>query len=272
VSVTYRYEQPGRPNFFVIDKTSLKVVKKAQIEAPSTLIVEGSQLLACDCLENKQGCKAVNPVAAKAVDAPDKICVRAGEKRDCSVVDFQSDQAGTGRFVASTKDYVVARASWDKDAPYLFYPRVPDGKPMSVQLSPHDLLDWPIAITGNEILVSERIREDEIFKLVSVPTGVTKTLFGLPTSPNVRMSVLLLHNQTLFVGLGRDLLIFDIKSNTLQRYIKNLIPAELKSGREKFDNFRIGRLMIYRGRLIALTLYGENSRIVPLSSLLVTDK
>jgi len=174
-------------------------------------------------------------------------------------------------FNSQSDRLLVARSSGDKDTPYIFYPRVPDSKPISVQLSPHDLPDRPISITGNEILVPEGTREDQIFKLVSAPTGVTKTLFGLPTNPS-RMPVPLLHNQTVFVGLGRDLLIFDIKSNLLQRYIKNFIPAAFKDNGNGLDMNSIGRLTINRERLIALTAYGENCQIVPLSSLVVADR
>jgi uncharacterized protein len=265
VSVGYRYEQPGRPNFFVIDKTSLNVVKKALIEAPSTLIFDSGQLLACDCFRNEQGCKAVNPVTTEVVDLPDKICVQAGARGAKTVVRFPIDLAERVRPVVLTRDYLV-HSGYKQ---YTFYPRVNDSKPISVTLKPPNILDGSIGSWGNGILVSEGTRGGILVKMVRVPTGATETLFGLPTSPNVRMSVFLLHNQTLFVGLGRDLLIFDIKSNTLQRYIKNLIPAELKSDRKEFDRYRIDRLMIDQGHLIALTFSGEDSRIVPLSSLVV---
>ena len=269
-SVEYRYEQAGRPNFFMIDKASLNILKKAQVEDPSTLIVESGQLLSCK--KHEQGCKMLDPVTTKTVDAPDKVCVIGGERGDNTVARFPSDQAESSLFVALTKDYLVGHASWPKGTHYIFYPRVPDSKPISVQLSPPDLLDRPISISGNEILVFEGTRKGQLIKLVSVPTGVTKTLFGLPSYDRSRIPVPLLHNRTLFVALGRDLLIFDIKNNLLQRYIKNFIPAAFKDNGNGLDMNRINRLMIDRERLIALTSYGENSQIVPLSSLVVADR
>ncbi len=283
VSVEYAYEsqdeettepEQGRPDFFVIDKASLKILKKAQIAAPSTLIFENDQLFACDCdcdFTHEQSCMVVDPVTAHPVDAPDKICIVAGEADDNMVVRLPNDRAESCRFVAKTKDYLVAHSSEGMDAPYFFYPRALDGKPISIRLSPHDLLYRPSSISGNSILVFESTRTDRIFKLVSVPSGAIKTLFGLPTSPS-RIPAPLLHDQTLFVGLGRDLLIFDMRTNRLQRYIKNFLTAAFTDNGHGVDVNRIGRLMIDRGRLMAFPQYGINCQVVPLSGLVGADR
>jgi len=111
--------ETGRPNFFIIDKASLKILKKAQIGAPLTLIVENGQLLACyGDFENERGCKVVDPVTTKAVDVPDKICVKAGEGGDCTVVHFPSDRAESRRFVALTKDYLGACRTYPDRPPF----------------------------------------------------------------------------------------------------------------------------------------------------------
>jgi uncharacterized protein len=273
VAIGYDNEQSDRPDFLIIDKASLKILKKAQIGAPSTLVVESGQLLACDCDPvHQQRCVLIDRVTAKTVEIPDKVCIEAGNYGDCTVVHLPSGRADNARLIAFTKDYLVAHRH--THAPYMFYPRAPDGKPISVQLSPHDLLDRPIATSGNEILISEGTRENQIFKLVSVPTGVIKTLFGLLTS--VSRSPIphpLLHDKTLFVGLGRDLIVFDIKNSVLKRYVKDLIPAGLKDKGHGLATNCIEGLMIDQGRLIALTSRGENCQIVPLSSLVaLTDR
>jgi hypothetical protein len=271
VSVEYRYPQTGRPNFFIIDKTSLKILKKTQVKTQSTLIFENGRLMACDCFPiYDQSCQILNPVTFKTRDAPNKVCITTGGKDNNAVVPIQSNQSGN-RFIALTNDYLVAHNYVPKNAPYLFYPRATNSKPISVQLSFDDPLNRPISVSGNSLLISEGSHKGQLLKIVSLPTGATKTLFGLQTSHS-RNLIPLLYNQTLFVGFGHDLIIFDTKNNRLKRYIKNFIPAGFKDNGNGLDINRIDRLMIDRNRLIAITFYGENSQIVPLSDFIDVEK
>jgi hypothetical protein len=137
---------------------------------------------------------------------------------------------------------------------------------VSVQLPDGASLDWPTSISGNAILITEPTRRTQILSLVSVPAGTTRTLIGVPTS-RLRTPVALLHDQTLFVGLGHDLIVFDVRNGVLQRYIKDFIAAPAQDNGHGLDTNRIARLMIDRGRLIALTFHGDNTRIASLSGL-----
>jgi hypothetical protein len=141
-----------------------------------------------------------------------------------------------------------------------------------MQLTAGAALDWPVSISGNSILITEATRRaHQLIKLVSVPAGTIKTLIGLPTS-RLRSPVSLLHEQNLFIGLGHDLIVFDVKNGVVQRYIRDFIPAPFQDNGSGLDMNVIGRLMIDRERLIALTFYGENSRIVPLSDLVAPSR
>lgn len=266
-SITFRQAQKGRPNFVVIDKSSLKILKKTQINAPSTLIVDRGPLLACNCSSTaEQNCKSINPATTEVAAQADLVCVNSGSSEVNAIARLHGQTEGSHRFLALTRDYLVGRATGATDAPYVVYSRAPGGRPRPLPLAPQVSLDWPISISDNTILISENVRKGQLIKLVNIPDGTTRTLFGLPTS-QTRIPVPLLHHQTLLVGLGRDLLIFDVKNNRLQRYIKNFIPAVFKDNGFGLDTHRIARLMIDRDRLIALTFYGQNSRIVPLTSL-----
>jgi hypothetical protein len=127
-------------------------------------------------------------------------------------------------------------------------------------------LDWPASVDGNEIVTRKVTLGSQLIKLVSLPAGTVQTLFGLPTTP-LRNVVPMLHQQILYVGYGRDLLIFDLREKRIKRYIKDFIPAGFKNNGFGLDANRIDRLIIDRGRLIALTFYGENSRVILLSDL-----
>lgn len=271
-SISFRQAQIGRPNFVSIDKSSLSILKKTQIEAPSSLILDRGPLLACNCSSTaEQNCKTINPATAEVADQADLVCVISGSSEVNAVARLHGQTTGNHRFLALTKDYLVGRGAGATDAPYVFYPRAAGGKPKTVQLGRQASLDWPISISGNTILITENVHKGQLIKLVNIPDGTTRTLFGLPTSHS-RIPVPLLHHQTLLIGLGRDLLIFDVRNNRLLRYIKNFIPAVFKDNGFGLDTHRIARLMIDRDRLIALTFYGQNSRIVPLASLGIGDR
>jgi uncharacterized protein YecT (DUF1311 family) len=267
VSVEYRYEQAGRPNFVVVDKASLQVVKKTHVNAPPTLHVERGRLLACGCsFTLEQSCVTLDPITTRMASEPGAVCAPARGFNDTAVAHLQSGgRHAHHRFFALTNDYLVGHPLFPKDAPYVVYPRQ-SGQPVSMQLHVARSLDWPASISGNSILITEATRNAQILKLVSVPTGKTETLMGIPTS-RLRTPIPLLHDQTLFIGLGHDLIVFDVQKRALRRYIRDFIPAPFQDNGSGLDRNVIGRLMTDRGRLIALTLYGENSRIVSLADL-----
>jgi hypothetical protein len=205
----------------------------------------------------------------KTDNAPGKVCIQ-NEPDSKSVVSFKGSADSKPRFVAATKDYLVARASSPRDAPYAFYPKA-GGQPAIVQAGLGDSLSWSVSVDNNLFVVTDATRNGRFIRVVNAPTGATQALFGVPTNRS-RIPVAMLHKQVLFVGLSRDFLIFDLKSNRLQRYIKNFIPAGFKDNGNGLDMNRIDRLIIDRGRLIAITFYGENSQIVQLSDLVVASK
>jgi hypothetical protein len=114
-------------------------------------------------------------------------------------------------------------------------------------------------------VVGTQETDRQLIKLAT-PSGGTQTLFGLPVTPSSPL-LPLLHEQTLYVGYGRDLLIYDLGHHRLRRYIKGFIPAGFTDNGHGLDENRIERLMIDHGRLIALTFRGTNSVIMRLSDL-----
>lgn len=270
-SVTYRYEHAGRPNFVVIDKRSLKVLKKAHVDAPPHLIMDKGQLLACGCsFTGDQSCVTLDPVTTRTTEIVDAVCAPEDGMNDNVVTRVRGALPAQNRFIALTKDYLIGRPSFPKDAPYVLLPRQ-GGQPIPMRSTSDAPLDWPLSISGNFILTSEATRNARIIKLVSVPSGAPQSLIGLPVS-RLRSPALLLHDQILFIGLGHDLIVFDVQKRMLRRYIRNFIPAPFQDNGHGLDMNVINRLMIDRGRLIALTFYGANSRIARLSDLTAEDK
>jgi hypothetical protein len=264
-SVGYRYEQKGRPNFFVIDRKTLQIKKRAQVQSVGRLRLEEGTLVVCRChFTEEQACTKLDPATLKMTEVPDKACVQ-NEPDNVTILRVDKEMTGAAKFVAVTRSYLVARSGLGSSSEYILYPRE-GGQPLRSVRGQGEELDWPASVDGNEIVTRKVTLGSQLIKLVSLPAGTVQTLFGLPTTP-LRNVVPMLHQQILYVGYGRDLLIFDLREKRIKRYIKDFIPAGFKNNGFGLDANRIDRLIIDRGRLIALTFYGENSRVILLSDL-----
>ncbi|MFP4593218.1 lysozyme inhibitor LprI family protein [uncultured Ralstonia sp.] len=264
-SVGYQYEQEGRPNFFVVDRATLRITKRAQAKSIGLLHIERGKLMACGChFTQQQACAELDPDTLKSTETPDKACVQS-EPGNETIVTVDRKMVSDAKFFAATRDYLVAGDEVNSDAGYVFYPRA-GGQPLPPVRGLGDALEWPVSVDGNDIVIRQGTLGGQLIKLVSLPSGAVQTLLGLPVTP-LRVPVPMLHEQTLYVGYGRDLLIYDLSARRLNRYIKDFIPGEFKNNGFGLDAHRITRLMIDQGRLIALTFHGVNSQIIRLSDL-----
>lgn len=265
VSVGYRYEQEGRPNFFVIDRARLEITKRAQAKSIGLLHLERGKLMACGChFTEHQACAVLDPDTLKSTEIPDQTCVQS-EPSNETIVTVDGKMASDAKFYAVTRDYLVAGEEGGSHAGYVLYPRA-GGQPLPPVRGLGDALRWPVSVDGNDILIQQRTLGGQLIKLVNLPSGAVQTLLGLPVTHS-RVPAPMLHEQTLYVGYGRDLLIYDLSARRLKRYIKDFIPGGFKNNGFGLDAHRIIRLMIDQGRLLALTFYGANSQIIRLSDL-----
>lgn len=267
-SVGYRYEQAGRPNFFVINKSSLAVTKKSQIDAPGSLVMDGDNLLACGCGITTDGaCKAINVQTFETRDVDDKICVPSAvfNAMDSNMLVAWKAKNGRGeQYVASTKDYLVAKTYGPRDRSYTFYPKS-GGASRTVGYGERDSVSWPRAIDGNIIVVTENTRDSVRIKEIDASTGTEITLFGVPIK-SFRGPAIAASHGSMFVGIGRDLVIYNLSTRSVHRYIKDYIAAPPNQA-SNIDANQITRLLIDEGRLLALTFRGENSRVTRVSDL-----
>lgn len=264
-SVSYRYEQKGRPNFLVIDPNTLKVTKRVQVESIGKLYVARGRLLSCGSLDSlNDACADLDPVTLKLTEAPDMTYVK-GEPGDDAIVTVDRTVATEANFVAVTRDYLVVRRRMGTNAEYMFYPRA-GGKPLPPVRDLGNALERAGSVDGNNILIREPTLRGQLIKLVSLPSGAAQTILGLPVTPS-RVPVPMLRGQTLYVGYGRDLFVYDLRDRRIRRYIKDFIPTGFNNNGFGLDTSRIDRLIIDQDRLIALTFRGASSRIIRLSDL-----
>jgi len=256
-SVEYRFEDNGRPNFFIIDRKTLEITKRVHVKSINTLHIEGGKLMICNCYSTEnQACSVLDPITLDLTKTSDKVCVAGYRRHDNNSFITVKDKDSNVSFVAVTHDYLVSRERYDINSGYTLYPRV-GGKPLPATAIGNGSLNRPVGVDGNDIVIHEGGR----VILVSLPSGAMRTLFGLPNIP-----IIALHDHILYAGSGRDLLIFDLKNLRIQRYIKDFITDGFRS--RYMDTNQIDRLIIDQDRLIALTFSGANSRIIRLSDLL----
>lgn len=277
VGVQYRYEdegaKAGRPNFCVIDRKTRKLVRSVYVAAPPSLYLREGELLACACPgDTGDGCHALDPTTGKASARPRLACVAQPIGGDTTVMELPGSPERSLRVVAATRDYAVTRDSYDRKAPYQLYPRSGPGQPTPLKLDGvgPEALEQLLAVSGNMLLIGDRLRHGLKIKRLDLPAGKVQNLAAVPTAPS-RIAVPLVHGQTLLLGLGRDLLLIDLRNGQLRRYLKDFIAADFRDNGHGLDRHRIDRLMIDGGRLIAISFYGDNSRIVPLSELPLAD-
>ncbi len=261
VSVGYRYEQKGRPDFFVIDKASLNITQKTQLGQVYQLILDDGDLLGCGChFTSNQSCNEIDRQALTLKDAHGKICIRNG--RGSEEVVSLLPPPHKRNFVAATKDYLVSRTSGIQGDPYTIFTKTGEyvtkinqeiGKPLS----------WPILVDGNNILFSETTKDGILIKTINVPSGKIQTLLGLPTASS-RVAVPAIDKKLLFIGLGRDLLVYDLNKKQLGSYVKDFILGGFENNGHGLS---ISRLIIDQDRLLAITTHGERSRIIDLEDL-----
>lgn len=265
VTVQYDQEDAARPGLLVLEEGSSSIVKRV-IGSFGPLIADRGQLFECGCaFPDTPECVVRDPATAQTTPTPGKVCANGGENITHEVVDFTNGESSSLQFLAITRDYLVAKKPFSTDGGYFAYPRAGGGKMQSMQLNPHDPLTFPASISGDTILTTQHIRNGLLLKTVEVPSGAVRTLLGLPfwgQSP-----VLLLHGDILFIGLGHDLLVFDVGRRRVLNFFRDFVPAGFADNGSGLDKNRIADLVIDRDRLIARTFYGENSQVVPLSAL-----
>jgi hypothetical protein len=101
---------------------------------------------------------------------------------------------------------------------------------------------------------------------VNLQDGETRTLSMLPRTD--AMPVLTIHDATLMVGFQRDLLLFDLRTLKLRRYLQDLIPGGFKDNGNGVDLSKITELRVDEDRLIVKTFSGANSTVVRLDKVL----
>jgi hypothetical protein len=211
----------------VIDRTTHKITRRTRLESGGLPLADRGKLMVCGChFTDDQACAELDSHAES--DGTSGQASRQSGTDTETVITANMKSASHKDFVAATQDYLVARDLGNRNPEYVFSPCAGGQalKPSSTLESA--ALDWPASVGSNHVLVRQATVGRELLKLVSLPSGATQALFALPTTP-LRVLVPMLHEQTVYVGYGRDLLAYDLKSRRIRRHIRGSSQAALKT-------------------------------------------
>ena len=129
--------------------------------------------------------------------------------------------------------------------------------PTLYSLSERDAL---LAVVSNEQGNTAKIG------LIDITSGTVKTLLDLKTGTNQEVQLISDKNY-IFIGNGRDLLIYDIGKLQIRRYLKDYTSVSFDGIPGGVDNNRIVRLMIDQDRLFVFSIYGNIGRVMDLKEI-----
>lgn len=231
LSIGYRYESKDRTDFISINRKTLVTEAEKHLSAGTLFFNEG-KLFSCDCGGSNSGCTSIDPISFTKHD----------EAMECRNNGY-SDEARL-RLPQSGEMLGATKASAQGDI-------------KNIPLSS----DYPkVGVVSGDRGVSVQIT------ITPSQSSPARVIADLKTLPNAGVATLA-NDNLLFIGNGHDLLIYDLNGFQLRRYIKDFIPNSFANNGFGVDTNRISRLLVDRGRLLALTFNGQNSQLIDLKGI-----
>lgn len=254
LGIAYRIPKQGRPNVVVLDAASLEVKARGYIGLDvSHLRLWQGKLLLCNSPAG-QSRHRFDPETASltAAAAPE---AKACEKGD---VAFTSAVAANSSLmpVVETARFRLFRQPDGLDFTYRITPLKNAQKTLAT-LKPRPYFDLLPAAGRDELVLSHANGRYHRFLLYDIATQRETTLLEL--DPAGRSVASAAWRDFLFVALGRDLLVFDLKNRAAVQYEKDWIRDSSQGGRSG-----VKRFFTDNDRLIASLLDDENSRVIDL--------
>jgi hypothetical protein len=252
VTAEYRYGDGSRANVFAYDSEALERRASGLLPDVRRLAVREGKLLACACgTEGGQSCLNLNPETLESSEEPAWSCLGTGDHS-------QVVRAPVGAAALATPNYFVSP---------LPHHRRNNGFEFSVRDAATPAPPTPRLMTGT--LRSMLFPVPEADRVVTLRSSEDRVRLGLFDIPSGRFSTLenLVDNYThvsivadprrVYVGRGRDLLVYNQSTLRLERYVRDFIPNDGNPD-------GILRMLIAGHRLVVLTNAGKSSRTLDL--------
>jgi hypothetical protein len=239
VAVEDHWDTPKSSNLLVVDKQTRRVVNEllVPVKAQSVQIVNDT-LLVCHC-----------------------------EHAVCQTLARPTFELAPHAFVgcpdpSDSSDLPVTRINGSRNR--WRFTRLNGAGPMEIDL--RQTVGKPLIGDAGSAAVFLEMNVVWSLVYVDLRDGATRTLLQLPRGD--AMPVLTMHGSTLMLAYGRDLLLIDLRTKKLRRYLQSLIPGGFKNNGNGIDLHKITELLVDGDRLIVKTFSGANSVVVALDKVL----
>jgi hypothetical protein len=264
-ALEYRFEDAGRPDLVAIHPQDPAVSATYHLMGSiQQLAVTKDGLLVCgsetQCELRKEIDLEAEPKLVEAV-----LCRPQGRSFPAALgPEALLAVAASGGYIAACNDRFMAQqvGEFDKARIQLYRVDALDhsiaeastGQGTQVALGEGD---GPVVVSGTSVNAM-------VLRSIAPQTGKVRTELRLAFNPNVGASWAV-DGQTLFVGRGRDLLVYDMGRGTLSAVLRDFVPEDDRPGHDH----RIVQLVIDAAfdHLVVLTQDGHHSQVVSLKAL-----
>lgn len=246
LSIAYRFDDPGRTNFVVVDNKTLTI---QSTEKPQFF----NDSLFCDTFYDdikKDLNNYVCPAMLSNYGA--LIEIKRPGLRGLSID-------------AVSKNYFVTKKRIGSETGYKKVHRTKEIPGTEIHISGKPDI---YAIPESDTLILRHYIDGVVsYSLYDMPTDKGKTLIRLKAVNN-KYPGIALTSMYAFLSYGRDLIILNLKNNTIEKYISGFISEGYKDNGHGVDVNKISRITIDGDKLIVLTFSGVNNRVVDWKKLL----
>lgn len=251
LGLAYRIPKQGRPNVVVLDAASLEVKARGYIglDASYLRLWEG-RLLMCSSPPGQPKHRFDPQTASLTAATPAEA--KACEKGSAAFVSSAANSSVMP--VMETERFRMFRQPGSLEFSYRITPLKNAEKTLG-EIKPRPYFELLPAAARNAVVLSHPNGQYRRFLLYDIATRRETVLLEL--DPAGRRVASALWRDFLFVALGRDLLVYDLKNRRTAKYEKGWIRAGSGDGRDGVQRF-----FVDNDRLIVSLLDDASSRVI----------
>jgi hypothetical protein len=271
LAIDYRYSEDGqrekRTNLVVVNRSNLEVTARRFVHGDlGWLLHDGKQLLSCGCGSNDdRTCRVLEPMHGRLDAVVSARCIGQTSDTATLVTDISVEVPPSGTWLTANysvkKIHTPASSSGFEAA---IRSRGANQEQKTVRFS-RTLTVEALEQRDSLLLMHERNAAVRL-TILELSGDKRLTLAEFPIRRNAR-PIVSTDARFAYVGLGRDLLAFDLNSGQLLAYLRDFIQGGFQDNGNGIDRGTIHRMIQDRGRLIVLTFDGSRSRVLEKSAL-----
>lgn len=253
LGLTYQIPRQGRPNVVVLDAASFEVKARGNIGLDASYLrLWKGQLLMCSTPPGQPKHRFDPRTASLTAATPAEA--KACEKGGAAFVSAMTNSSAMP--VIETARFRMFRQPGSLEFSYRITPLKNAEKTLG-EIEPRPYFELLPAVARDALVLSHPNGQYRRFLLYDIAKRRETVLLEL--DPAGRRITSALWRDFLFVALGRDLLVYDLKNRRTAKYEKNWIREGARDGRDG-----VSRFFVDNDRLIASLLDDESSRLIDL--------